>query len=168
MYAPIIPVIPLHRCALLRRGGFPRCRSCPARPDRSRRQFPVQPLFDSTVIFCQFHGLSDEAGTAAVFRQKPPLGQFPQHLLHFIEHSCQQLGTADVNVRTGFFQRSDRVPQFLRHGNAGVPDVDADADNGMFQLAGFQTDTALGENAAAFLSVQIEIVHPLDLHLRAV
>ena len=125
-------------------------------------------FFDSTVIFCQFHGLSDEAGAAAVFRQKPPLGQFPQHLLHFIEHSCQQLCTADVNVRTGFFQRSDRVPQFLRHGNAGVPDVDADADDGMFQLAGFQTDTTLGENAAAFLSVQIEIVHPLDLHLRAV
>ena len=60
------------------------------------------------------------------------------------------------------------MPQFLRQGDAGVPDVDADADDGVFQLAGFQAHAAFGENAAELFPVQIQVVYPLDLHLCAV
>ena len=72
--------------------------------------FQYSHFFDSTVIFCQFHGLSDEAGTAAVFRQKPPLGQFPQHLLHFIAVSYTHL---DVYKRQAealcYLQQAEKI-----------------------------------------------------------
>ena len=58
--------------------------------------------------------------------------------------------------------------QLRRQAALGVADVNADADNGTFQLAGFQAHFSLGEDAAALFSVQIEVVDPFDLGVGAV
>lgn len=106
-----------------------------------------------------------QAGAGAVFPQETALTEIRQQLFQFAQHGAEQLRPLDVTVRHSLLDGSDTAAQLRRKSGLGVADVDADADDHLFQQTGFQTCPALGQNAAELPAVQEQVIHPLDAHL---